>query len=93
MSLIRTTRRSGLTLIVLGLAGAAFFWVTDPRFGPAVQRGRPAYDPRSWLAAMRGNPTNLVDAGADASVATMVGLVGSLSILGVGLYLMSRRKV
>ena len=78
MSLIRTTRRSGLTLLVLGLAGVAFFWLTDPR---------------SWLAAMRGNPTNQVDAATDASVATLVGLAGSLSVVGVGLYLMSRRKV
>ena len=93
MSLIRTTRRSGLTLLVLGLAGVAFFWLTDPRFGPPVQRGLPAYDPRSWLAAMRGNPTNQVDAATDASVATLVGLAGSLSVVGVGLYLMSRRKV
>jgi hypothetical protein len=93
MSLIRTTRRSGLTLIVLGLAGAAFFWVTDPRYGPPVHGGHPAYDPRAWLAKMRGSPVNQIDAAADASVATFVGLVGSVSVLGVGLYLMSRRKV
>ena len=42
MSLIRTTRRSGLTLVVLGLLGAAFFWATDPRYGPRVQGGLPA---------------------------------------------------
>ena len=94
MSLIRTTRRSGLTLIVLGLLGAAFFWATDPRYGPRVQRGLPAYDPRSWVAAVRGGPAaNPIDAANDASVATVVGLLGSLAVLAVGLYLLSRRKV
>jgi len=93
MSLIRTTRRSGLTLIVLGLVGATFFWVTDPRIGPAVQRKHGAYDPRSWVAALRGNPANPIDAANDASVATFVGLAGSLSVLGIGLYLTSRRKL
>jgi len=93
MSLIRTTRRSGLTLLVLGLAGVAFFWLTDPRFGPAIERGHPIYDPRSWLAIMRGNPSNTIDAANDASVATMVGLAGSASMAAVGMYLMSRRRV
>ena len=36
MSLTRTTRRSGLTLVVLGLLGVVFFWVTDPRYGPGL---------------------------------------------------------
>ena len=93
MSLIRTTRRSGLTLLLLGVIGFAFFWVTDPRFGPKVQRGLPIYNPLSWVAAMRGNPSNVIDAAHEASVATFVGLAGSLSVLGIGLYLMSRRKV
>ncbi len=93
MSLIRTTRRSGITLLVLGLLGVAFFWATDPRFGPAVQQKHPLYDPRSWIAAMRGNPANPIDAANEASVATFVGALGSVSVVGIGLYLMSRRKV
>jgi hypothetical protein len=93
MSLLRTTRRSGRTLLVLGLLGAAFFWVTDPRYGPGVKGGLPLYDPRSWLVASRGNADSPIDAANDAFVATAVGLLGSLTVLGVGLYLMSRRKV
>ena len=93
MSLIRTTRRSGITLLALGVAGTAFFWLTDPRFGPTVQPGRPAYSPMSWLAAMRGSPANPIDAADDAAVATGVGVLGSLSVLGVGVYLMSRRNL
>ncbi|MDB5296038.1 MAG: hypothetical protein JWO31_2021, partial [Phycisphaerales bacterium] len=55
MSLIRTTRRSGRTLIVLGAVGAAFFWLTDPRLGPEVSnQRRPAYDPRAWATTLRG---------------------------------------
>lgn len=93
MSLIRTTRRSGLTLLVVGLVGVAFFLVTDPRYGPTVKTGRPAYDPQSWLAAARGNPANQIDAANEAIVATGVGVLGSGALLAVGLYLMSRRRV
>ena len=93
MSLIRTTRRSGLTLLVLGLVGAAFFWVTDPRIGPNVSGKHGVYDPRSWVAALRGKPANAIDAANEASVATYVGLAGSLSVLGIGMYLMSRRRL
>ena len=93
MSLTRTTRRSGLLLIVLGLVGVAFFWVTDPRYGPAVGSGHAWFDPRSWIAAMRGNPTNPIDAANEASVATIVGLAGSVFVLLVGLWLLARRAV
>jgi hypothetical protein len=93
MSLTRTTRRSGLLLIVLGLLGVAFFWVTDPRYGPEVGSGHGWYDPRSWIAAMRGNPTNPIDAANEATVATIVGLAGSLFVLLVGLWLLARRAV
>jgi hypothetical protein len=29
----RDTRRSGLSLVLAGLLGAGFFWLTDPRWG------------------------------------------------------------
>jgi hypothetical protein len=29
----RDTRRSGLSLVLAGLLGIGFFWMTDPRFG------------------------------------------------------------
>jgi hypothetical protein len=28
--MLRATRRSGLSLVLAGLAGAGFFWLTDP---------------------------------------------------------------
>jgi hypothetical protein len=31
----RDTRRSGLSLVLAGLLGIAFFWMTDPRWGLA----------------------------------------------------------
>ena len=93
MSLTRTTRRSGLTLALLGVLGVAFFWLTDPKYGPVLGRGAGWYDPRSWLSAMRGTPTNLIDAANEASVATWVGLAGSAAVLLVGLWLLARRAV
>ena len=92
MSLTRTTRRSGLTLILLGMLGAVFFWLTDPRYGPAVRAGA-WYDPRSWLAALRDAPANPIDAANEAAAATFVGLAGSAAVLLVGLWLLTRRTV
>jgi hypothetical protein len=93
MSLTRTTRRSGLTLTLLGGLGGVFFWLTDPRYGPAVGRGVGWYDPRSWLAALRGTHANLIDAANEASVATLVGVVGSAAVFLAGLWLLTRRTV
>jgi hypothetical protein len=93
MSLTRTTRRSGMTLIVLGLLGAAFFWLTDPHYGPAVGRGAGWYDPRTWIVTLRGSPSNLIDAANEASVATWVGIAGSVAVVLVGLWLLTRRTV
>ena len=94
MSLTRTTRRSGYTLVILGLLGAGFFWLTDPRHGPQVGRAAPVwYDPRHWLAVLRGSPGNLLDAANESAVATYIGLAASALILLVGLWLMTRRAV
>jgi hypothetical protein len=32
----RDTQRSGLSLVLAGLLGGAFFWLTDPRWGVAA---------------------------------------------------------
>jgi hypothetical protein len=66
-------RRSGLTLALAGLCGAAFFLITDPRFGPQ----RLAYD--------------VIDRVNQAHVGTVVGIVGSLAVLVIGLWLMTRK--
>jgi hypothetical protein len=94
MSLIRTTRRSGLTLIVLGLLGAAFFWATDPRYGPRVRPGLPAYDPRRWVAAVRagGPAANPIDA-ATTRPSPPSSACSAACRAGRRLYLLSRRKV
>lgn len=70
------TRRSALRLILAGLLAGAFFWLTDPRWGPA---GRAV--PR-WA---------LVDAVNQATPGTVIGLAGSAIVLLIGLWLMTRR--
>lgn len=93
MSLTQTTRRSGLTLIALGLLGATFFWLTDPWYGPTVHGLHEWYDPLHWLQVLRGYPANLIDAAHEAEVATMLGVAGSGAILLIGLWLLSRKRV
>jgi hypothetical protein len=94
MSIAQSTRRSGLSLFLLGIAGALFFWISDPdpRHGLAMHRmaeGR--LDWHYWLYLFRGSPQNFVDAANQARMSTVVGVAGSLLILAVGLGLLSRR--
>jgi hypothetical protein len=90
----RSTRRSGVVLIILGVLGGLYFWLTDPRLGPA---GRPVaqgtVDVRYWLHRLRGSPENPVDAANTAWPSTAVGMAGSLTVLGIGVWLSSRRAV
>ena len=58
-----------------GLVGALFFWLTDPRYG--LQRG--------------GLGADIVDRMNEARLGTMVGIGGSVMVVLVGLFLMSRR--
>jgi hypothetical protein len=103
----KTTRRSGLSLIVLAMIGALYFWVTDPRYGPAT-REKPAYvwepvyrvfetkvsvDPRHWLFVLRGSPDNPVDAAHTAQLGTFVGVAGCAVVLSIGCWLLTRRTV
>ena len=71
-------KRSGWALALAGIIGVAFFWATDPRLG---------------IEPFRGRPDNLVDAVNEALIGTAVGIVGSVAILLVGLWLMTRRRV
>ena len=76
----------------MGLAGALFFWITDPRFGPVMHRAAESrLDPRYWLFLLRGSPDNLIDAANYAQLSTIVGVVGSAALLIVGVWLMSRK--
>ena len=90
----RTTRRSGLVLVLLGVLGAVFFWLTDPRYGPAARRTpEGSLDWRYWLFVLRGSPANLPDASRDALLSTVIGLAGCVAAVLVGLWLVSRRRV
>ena len=92
MSMARSTRRSGFAFLLLGMLGAAFFWATDPRFGPEVHRQAVGQsDWRHWLYLMRGSPDNVIDAANQTTLSTMVGVGGSAALLLVGLWLLTRR--
>jgi|SRR5688572_456146 hypothetical protein len=90
----RATRRSGVVLVVLGVLGGLYFWLSDPRYGPEA-RATPqgAADVRHWLYRLRGSPQNPVDAANTAWLSTAVGLAGSLTVLGIGGWLLTRRAV
>ena len=90
----RATRRSGAVLVVLGVVGALYFWLTDPRFGPAAHaKPTGAFDVRYWLHVLRGSPQNVVDAANAAWLVTLVGIAGSLTMLAIGIWLTRRRTV
>ena len=94
MSMARANRRSGFAFLLLGVASLLFFWLTDPRWGPGVHRnswGR--LDWRHWLFVLRGSPDNLIDAANQAWLSTLVGLTGSVALVIVGLWLVTRRRV
>jgi|FrelakmetLWP11LW_1041352.scaffolds.fasta_scaffold00868_4 hypothetical protein len=69
-------KRSGLSLVIAGVLGIAFFLATDPHF-----------DIIRWWRSSSG----VVDAAHQALAGTVVGLAGSLVVLCVGLWLLSRR--
>jgi uncharacterized membrane protein len=73
-----TPRRPGGSLLFSGLAGVAFFWLTDPRYGWA----------RLPVVAAGDNP---IDAAHYMLAGTAVGVVGSVVLLMIGLWLMTRR--
>jgi len=74
----RINRRSGFSLVLVGILGIAFFWITDPRYGLALRWNRGE------------NPIDLVN---QHFPGTIVGLAGSLLILLIGIYLVSRRAI
>jgi uncharacterized membrane protein len=71
----RFSHRSGLSLVLVGVLGIAFFWVTDPRYGLALR----------WS---RENPIDLANWHLPG---TILGVAGSVLVLMIGLYLLSRK--
>jgi uncharacterized membrane protein len=67
-------RRSGTSLILVGLAGVLFFWMTDRRYG-------------WWSNA------SSIDQANQALAGTVIGIVGSLTVLGIGVWLLTRKPV
>jgi hypothetical protein len=71
----KDTRRSGVSLVLAGLAGIGFFWLTDPSLGMFGE----------------SNAANAVDVVNHAATGTYVGIVGGVAIVTVGVWLMLRR--
>lgn len=71
-------RRNGWILVLAGLLGVLFFWLTDPRYG---------------VATVWSDTANPIDAANEAFYGTIVGVVCSVIVLGIGLWLMRRRMV
>jgi len=71
-------RRNGWTLILAGLLGVLFFWLTDPRYGYA----------KVWGSS--GNP---IDASNEAFYGTVVGVLCSVILLFIGVWLMRRKTL
>jgi hypothetical protein len=73
-----TNRKSGSSLILVGLLGILFFWLTDPRYGLALH----------W-----NHGENPVDLANQQFPGTVVGIAASILIVLIGAYLWSRRTV
>jgi hypothetical protein len=74
----RINRRSGFSLVLIGVLGVAWFWVTDPRYGLAL----------NW-----NHGENPVDLANQHYWGTVVGVTGSALVLVTGLCLLARRSV
>jgi hypothetical protein len=74
----RIDQRSGYSLVIVGLLGIVFFWITDPRVGMALR----------WN---RGE--NPIDLANEHLPGTIVGIAGSLLVGAIGAYLLSRKTI
>jgi hypothetical protein len=75
MDMLKGNRRTGMSLVLAGLLAILFFWLSDPRWGI---RGK-------------GRSSDFIDAIAQASPGTYVGIIGGIVIAVIGLWLMMRR--
>lgn len=67
-----------MVLILLGLLGGCFFWLTDPWIG--------------WIRYLMPARVNFLDAAQQAWPGTQVGLFGSGVVILVGFWLLIRRS-
>jgi hypothetical protein len=72
----RYNPRSGRSLVLIGILGTAFFWITDPRYGQGLR----------W--SQGENPIDLAN---QHFPGTLVGVAGSLLIFFIGLILLLRK--
>jgi hypothetical protein len=70
----REIKKSGVNLVVAGVLGALFFWLTDPVYGIG-----------------RKTSENPIDAMNEAALGTLAGVAGSLAVLLIGVWIMTRR--
>jgi hypothetical protein len=75
MAMARVKQRSGLSLVLAGIAGVAFFWLSDPRWGITGQTVTP----------------DIVDAIHQASPGTWIGMAGGAVVAVIGLWLLTRK--
>jgi hypothetical protein len=73
-------KRAGMVLMVLGLLTLLFFLATDATMMP------------EWMEKV-GWGRNQVDASTDARWGTVIGVIGSIAIIGSGLWLLVRRAI
>lgn len=69
-------RRSGASLILTGIVGVTFFWLTDQRYGLASR--------------LSGNPSS-IDQANQALAGTVIGITGSAIVFFIGLWLLTRK--
>ena len=69
-------RRSGASLVLTGLLGIVFFWLTDHRFG---------------LASRLTGSASSVDEANQAFTGTVIGIAGSLIVMFIGFWLLTRK--
>lgn len=64
-----------MSLVLAGLAGIAFFWLTDPKWG--------------W--GHGASPADIVDAMNQAAPGRWIGIAGCTVVMVIGLWLVLRR--
>ncbi len=69
-------RRSGASLILTGIGGLVFFWLTDQRYGLASQ--------------LSGTPSS-IDQANQVLPGTIVGIACSAIVLFIGIWLLTRK--